>query len=55
MANVTFNTPPGVFLRRFLVSAAAPVSTGAAAGLPFWAFEARAVLEKRFFGLIAPS
>jgi hypothetical protein len=34
-----------------LVPAAAPVSTGAAAGLPFWNFEARAVLEKRFFRL----
>jgi hypothetical protein len=55
MATATFSTTPGVFSRRFLVSAAALVSTGAAAELPFWAFEIRAVLEKRFFGLIAPS
>ena len=35
MAAATFTTPPGAFPRRFLLSAAAPVSTGAAAVQPF--------------------
>jgi len=34
MATVTFTTTPGAFTRRFLLSAAAPVSTGAAAVQP---------------------
>jgi hypothetical protein len=55
MATATFSTPPGVFSRRFLVSAAALVSTGAAAELPFWAYCARAVPVSPFFGVTAPS
>jgi hypothetical protein len=35
MAAATFTTPPGAFPRRFLLSAAALVSTGAAAVQPF--------------------
>jgi hypothetical protein len=31
MAAVSFTKTPGVFARRFLLSAAAPISTGAAA------------------------
>jgi hypothetical protein len=34
MATATFTTTPGAFPRRFLLSAAAPVSTGAAAVQP---------------------
>jgi hypothetical protein len=35
MAAASFTTTPGVFARRFLLSAAAPALTGAAAVQPF--------------------
>jgi hypothetical protein len=37
MATATFITTPGAFPRRFLLSATAPVSTGAVAVQPFGA------------------
>jgi hypothetical protein len=55
MAAATFTTPPGAFPRRFLLSAAAPVSTGAAAVQPSGtAHRSRPPVTHRS-GIIAPS